>query len=995
MRRLLVLALLAAPAAPAFAQTPPATAPAIPPANPYVATPGAARLEAGVHRNRLAAASLVANVPFRNVGPTVMGGRVVDVDVSPTDANQFYVAYASGGLWVTRNGGNSFAPVFDQEASMTIGDVAVDWAHGERLWVGTGEKNSSRSSYAGTGIYVSADSGKTWTHRGLEDSHHTGRVVLHPTEPFTAWVGALGPLYSPDGQRGVFKTTDGGATWRQTLPLAGNTGIVDMVIDPSNPAVLYASAWERTRRAWDFTEAGAGSGIYKSTDGGETWARLNVAGSGFPTGADVGRIGLDVFRGNTATVYAVVDNQARRPKDPNEKPAAGLTRERLRTMPQSEFLALAPALIDDFLDTAGYPASYTAGSILEMVRAGTITPLALVEYLEDANANLFSTPVVGAEVYRSDDGGATWKRAHEGYLDNVYFSYGYYFAEIKVAPQDASKVYIMGVPILKSADGGKTWANINGDNVHADHHALWVNPARAGHLINGNDGGLNVSFDDGATWSKANTPAVGQFYAVQTDDATPFNVYGGLQDNGVWKGPSTYRASRSWHEEGRYPYERIGGGDGMQVEVDTRDNETAYYGFQFGFYARRNADAERPATVRPQHALGERPPRFNWQSPIHLSRHNQDVLYFGADKFYRSFDQGKTFAAISPDLTGGPRAGDVPYGTISTIDESPKRFGLLYAGTDDGHIHVSRDAGFTWQKVSGALPPNLWVSRVEASNHAEGRVYASLNGYRWDHTDAYAYRSDDYGATWTRLGTGAADGLPAEPVNVIHEDPHNANVVYVGTDHGLYVSLDRGASFMAMMGTGSDYGADVFLPHVAVHDVKVHARDRDLVVGTHGRSLYVADVALVEALDSTMLARPVHAFPLTPITVSPGWGRRSAAWNAPNAPATSIAYFAGGAGSATIRVKTADGTVLKEWQDGAQRGLNYVRYELDADEARLRRPADRDRYPRAENNVRYLVPGAYTVEVTLGGHTSTTPLEVKPVPPRRRRGVPTEAGTEG
>ena len=967
------LALLLAPAL--VAQTP---APALSP-NPYPATPGADRLQAREQRYRIEATSLVKNVPFTNVGPTVMGGRIVDVDVSPTDPSHFYVAYASAGVWVTRNGGQSFTPLFDDEAVMTVGDIAVDWARGERVWVGTGEVNSSRSSYAGVGVYVSPDSGNTWQHRGLEDTHHIGRVVLHPADPNTAWVAALGPLYSAGGQRGVFKTTDGGASWRPTLPLAGNVGAVDLVRDPSNPATLYAAAWERTRRAWDFSEAGPGSGIYKSTDGGETWAKLSTEASGLPTGPLVGRIGLDVSASHPNVVYAFVDNQQPKPDAPRPQ-TPRLTNERLRTMSRDEFLRLAPALIDEFLETSGYPASYTAQGILEQVRAGSITPVTLVEYLEDANANLFNRPVKGAEIYRSDDGGRTWRKTHEGSLDNVVYSYGYYFGLVRVSPQNPDKLYIAGVPILRSDDGGKTWANINGANVHVDHHALWASPTRPGLLVNGNDGGVNVSYDDGATWFKANTPAVGQFYAVETDDAEPYRVYGGLQDNGVWAGPSTYRPSASWYEEGRYPYERLGGGDGMQVQVDTRDNKTAYFGSQFGFYTRQDAsdpDAN-GETVRPRHTLGERPPRFNWQSPIVLSRHNQDVLYFGAEKVYRSLDQGRTFTAISPDLTKGPRVGDVPFGTLTTLSESPRRFGLLYAGSDDGRVHVTRDGGYSWQDVSAGLPPDLWVTRVAASAHAEGRVYATLNGYRWDHMDAFVFASDDYGQTWRRIGQHRTEGLPQEPVNVIAEDPRNPNLLYVGTDAGVYLTLDRGRTFMGMPKE---------LPAVSVHDLKVHGRERDLVVGTHGRSIYVADVGLIQTLDSTLMARRVYLYPVARITRSEAWGRRSAVWNEVNEPAASIGFWSSVTGMVTLRLKDSTGVVLREWTPNADRGLNFARFDGTVDEGRLR-GAMRDRFPVAEDGRRYVVPGRYTVEVTGGGVTATQTLEVRNPPPRRRRAGP-------
>ena len=493
-----------------------------------------------------------------------------------------------------------------------------------------------------------------------------------------------------------------------------------------------------------------------------------------------------------------------------------------------------------------------------------------------------------------------------------------------MAPDDPDRIYIMGVPILRSDDGGQTWGSINEANVHSDHHALWLNPNRAGHLINGNDGGLNISYDDGATWFKANTPSVGQFYAIAVDDAEPYHVYGGLQDNGVWDGPHTYEHTYRWYASGTYPYDRLAGGDGMQVEVDTRTNEIVYTGSQFGNYVRINKATGERARIRPRHELGQRPLRFNWQTPIHLSRHNQDVLYFGTNKLHRSFNQGDDWETLSDDLTHGGQKGDVPFGTLATIEESPLRFGLLYTGSDDGLVHVSRDGGYTWDRISDNLPQNLWVSRVEASHHRLGRVYVTLNGYRWDNFDAYVFRSDDYGRTWNRLG----EDLPPEPVNVLVEDQENEDLLYLGTDHGLYVSLDGGASFMAMGGG---------LPYTPVHDLKVQARAKHLVVGTHGRSIYRADVEQIQQLTPDFIAEPLYAFALESVTHRANWGNSNFIWIEPAIPEITIPYYAGAAGEARLRILAEDGTLLHEFTDTAERGLNYAGYDLSADPARAER----------------------------------------------------------
>jgi len=972
---LLLLFLLALPAAVYARQQAAERRPEM--SSPVPPTPAKARLAAFETRKGLKDASLVGNVPFRNVGPTVMSGRVVDIEANPDDPVIFYVAYASGGLWKTTNNGQSFTPLFDGEAVMTLGDIAVDWAHGEVLWAGTGENNSSRSSYAGAGVYKSMDGGMTWQHRGLAETHRIGRILVHPEDPNTVWVAALGALYSPNPERGVYKTTDGGRTWRKTLVVNDRTGAVDLILDPANPSILYASMWHRERRAWNFVESGEGSGLYKSTDGGDSWTLLSTTGSGFPTGDGVGRIGLALYPGNPNRLYALLDNQDRRPEAEDDEDQPALTRDRLRTMTASAFLALDDEDLETFLRDNGFPQQYTAEKVTQMVRAGEIQPVALVEYLEDANQQLFDTPVIGAEVYWSEDGGRTWARTHEDYLDGVYSSYGYYFGEIRVAPETPDRLYILGVPILMSEDAGKTWRSIGGPHVHSDHQALWVDPNRPHHLINGNDGGLNISYDDGAHWVKANTPAVGQFYAVAVDNAEPYNVYGGLQDNGVWYGPSTYEAGARWYASGDYPYDGIAGGDGMQVEVDTRTNTTVYTGSQFGFYGRYDTHTGDRTSIRPRHDLGERPLRFNWQVPIHLSRHNQDILYYGANRLYRSMNRGEDMIALSDDLTKGGQAGDVPFGTLTTIDESPLRFGLLYTGSDDGYVHVTRDGGVAWQRISDKLPQNLWVSRVEASNHAESRVYVALNGYRSDHFDAYLYRSDDYGQTWRRIGTD----LPAEPVNVVLEDPVNENLLYVGTDHGLYVSLDGGRSFMAMYQD---------LPSVAVHDLVIQAREKELVVGTHGRSIYLADVAHVQQLTPEMLARDLHLFALEAVNYSTNWGRKFASWAEANEPEITVAFFAGTPGTATVQVKAEDGTVLREWTDAAERGLNYVAYDLTADPAQVdgynaaHKAADPEaaQMKAADNDKFYLLPGTYTVDVTMGTASATGKLELK----ERRRG---------
>ena len=528
-------------------------------------------------------------------------------------------------------------------------------------------------------------------------------------------------------------------------------------------------------------------------------------------------------------------------------------------MPASQFLELDNDKLNEFLKTNGFQEKYRADNVKQMVRSGTVKPADLAAYLEDANSLLFDTPVIGAEVYRSDDGGKTWGKTHEDFIEDLYYSYGYYFGQIRVAPYNKEQIYIFGVPILRSDDGGRSFKSINGENVHSDHHAVWINPELQGHLINGNDGGVNISYDYGQHWIKNNTPTVGQFYAINVDNQKPYNVYGGLQDNGVWKGPHNADESVRWQQTGQYAWEPIMGGDGMQVQVDSRNPDIVYTGFQFGNYFRLDLGSEKRTYIQPKHSLGESPYRFNWQTPILLSSHNQDILYLGSNKLHRSMNQGDDWSAISEDLTQGGKKGNVAYGTLTTISESPYRFGLLYTGSDDGLVHISSNSGASWQRISDSFPDDLWVSRVAASGHKEGRVYVALNGYRWDDFTPYLYVSEDYGQSWKSI----SDGIPASPVNVVLEDPANENLLFAGTDNGLYVSLDRGEHWELMQNG---------MPHVAVHDLVIQQEAKHLLVGTHGRSIYKADIAALEALSREDLDESLIVFELSDLQHSSRWG---------------------------------------------------------------------------------------------------------------------------
>jgi photosystem II stability/assembly factor-like uncharacterized protein len=767
---------------------------------------------------------------FKNIGPTVMSGRVVDIDVNPNDPTEFYVAYATGGLWHTNTNGQSFTPIFDSVyTTYGIGDIAVNWNSPKRIiWVGTGEVNSSRSSYAGVGMYKSIDSGKTWQHSGLEESHHIGKVQLHPTNPDIAWVAVLGHLYSANKERGIYKTMDGGITWKQTLYKDENTGAIDIDINVNNPLEVYASLWYRTRRANQFVESGATSGIYKSIDGGDTWNSTSDSLSGFMKGNKIGRIGIAVYPKNGNILYAIVDNNMPKSITAKIKKDSTYAIADLKNISKEQFANLQDKWIDTFLKKNYFPKKYNAKQIKADVATGTLLPNCIYDFL-DSDDGFVDRGINGCEVFRSNDAGKTWKKTNDSAI-NIYSSYGYYFGKIFVSPTNENKVIITGIRVQLSNDGGHKFKSIDKENVHGDHHTIWMNPKKDNHIINGNDGGLNITYDNGAHWFFANSIPVGQYYAIATDNAKPYNVYGGLQDNNVWYGSREADLSNEWQSSGHSAFTAINGGDGMQVQIDTRDNKTVYSGSQFGVYSRQHLDSagKGEVNVRPQHNLGEKPLRFNWQTPILLSKWNQDIFYIGANKLYRSFNKGENLVATSTDLTNGKVNGNVPYGTITTISESPLQYGLLYSGSDDGNVFVSKDAGTSWTKVSNSLPQGLWVSRVVASKYKNGRVYITLNGYRNDHFAPYIFISEDFGNTWKNLSAS----LPFEPVNVIREDEVKENTIYVGTDGGLYVSNNKGESFMAWTNG---------LPNsIAIHDITIQKRENEILLGTHGRSIFVA-----------------------------------------------------------------------------------------------------------------------------------------------------------
>jgi len=905
--------------------------------------------------------SLVQNIPFTSIGPTIMSGRVVDLEVNPDNPNEFYAAYASGGLWHTKNNGTTFTPILDTSETQNIGDIAVHWKT-KTLWVGTGENNSSRSSYAGIGILKSTNNGKTWVNVGLKDSHHIGSIVINPNNPNDVIIGVIGHLYTPNKQRGVFKTTDGGKTWKQTLFISENTGIIDVKIEPDNFNIQYAAAWERERKAWNFTGNGNESGIYKSIDAGDTWTKIDV-NSGFPTGKGIGRIGLAVY--DAKTIYAVLDNQFRRKKDSTET-KKGLTKESFKKMSIDDFLNLSDKKLNGFLKQNGFQEKYRAENVKQLVRTGEAKPNDIATYLETANSKLFDTPVIGAEVYRSDNGGKTWKKTHDDYLDDLFFSYGYYFGEIRVHPKNKDHIYLCGVPLITSDNGGKSFNSISKENVHADHQALWINPTLKGHLINGNDGGVNISYDNGESWIKCNNPAVGQFYTINIDSAEPYNVYGGLQDNGVWFGPNTHKEDKRWHQTGKYPYQSLMGGDGMQVEIDSRDNNIVFTGYQFGNYYRINRASHKRKYIQPKHSLGEKPYRFNWQTPILLSPHNQDVLYLGGNKLMKSKNQGDDWEAISNDLTQGGKKGNVAYGTLTTISESSLKKGVIYTGSDDGLLYLTKNGGKKWTNITGSLPKNLWVSRIIASKHLKSRVYITLNGYRLDDFTSYIYISEDYGKTWKSISSN----IPNTSVNVIQEDLNDENILYVGTDNGLYISFDKGSTWERF---------SKGLPKVAVHDLVIQSLTNDLLVATHGRSLYKTNVGIFEEYHN-FKNDPLYSYNIPSVKHNPNWGNSWSKWLKAIEPDIRIQLFSKTKAKATIQIRAKNNDILQEFTTTIEKGFNTINYDLSITESGkelLEKSTESLIIPKKKNSKYYLPKGEYNILASSNKENSNIKLIIE------------------
>jgi photosystem II stability/assembly factor-like uncharacterized protein len=876
------------------------------------------------------------NLEFRELGPAVMGGRIDDFAVVESNPNIVFVGVASGGVWKTTNNGTTWQPVFEKEGVSTIGDIAIAPSDPSVVWVGTGEPNNRQSSSWGDGAYKSLDGGKTWQKMGLAATHHIGRIVIHPKNPDVVYVAALGHLWGPNPERGVYKTTDGGKTWTQALKINEDTGVSDIAMDPDSPDTLYAAAYQRRRTPFGFNGGGSGGAIYMTTDGGATWKKL-TKGLPYENGGETGRIGLDIYHKDPNIVYAVVQHE----------------------------------------------------------KGGT---------------------------FRSDDKGETWTKMGDTNPRPSYYS------EIRVDPNNDLRIWELGAQMFYSEDGGKKFSTDRVKEIHGDFHAMWIDPADSNHIITGSDGGIHWSYDNGRTWDFVNTIAIGQFYEIGLDNEKPYHVCGGLQDNGSWCGPSqTLTRDGIVNED----WAVIHGGDGFYAQVDNAEPWIVYTESQDGFLARRDLRTAQERSIKPEAKLGEPHYRFQWNSPVAVSAHDHNTIYYGGNYLFRSADRGDTWMRLGNDLTTGVDrnklqiAGKTPdkttlsrhdgveeYPTITTFSESPLTSNVLWAGTDDGNLQVTRDAGKTWKNVASrvpGLPKGTYVSRVAASKYAEGTAYATFDGHRSDDYGVYVFATADYGETWKAIRNGIPDS--AGSAHVVREHPRNQNLLFAGTEFGLWVSWDRGANWAAFKNN---------FPTVPVDDIAIQARENDLVLATHGRSIWVFDdLTPVEKLDANILASDLTFF--GPRTAT-SWRLRQRRWSAgqkmftaknppygailnyylkealpPEAPKTakteSDAKDKAAAeerpkpvtepkkeGKVKITVSSKDGRVLREFDAPGAAGVNRANWDLRLDPTA--EPTEEQKEALAAGygvgpRGPLVEPGEYTVKIKAGTKEATQKVVVE------------------
>lgn len=936
---------------------------------------------------------------FRAIGPASMGGRIDDIACVETNSYICYVGFATGGVWKTTNNGTTFQPIFDTYSTSSIGDIAIAPSNPDIVWVGTGEPNNRQSSSFGDGIYKSTDAGKTFTKMGLENSQTIGRIVIDPKDANTVYVAVLGHLFGPNKERGVYKTTDGGKTWSNVKFIDEDTGFTDIVIDMSDPKTLYAASYQRRRTSWGFNGGGPGSGIWKTTDAGKTWTKLQ--GNGLPDGL-LGRIGLDLGRSNPNVLYAQMEVGASTGTGGQEQTPGAATPTPTPT-----------------------PTATPAGSPTpDPKRSG---------------------------VWRSDDKGKTWRIVSNENNRPMYYS------QIRVDPSNPENVYAGGLNFSKSTDGGRTFVSLQAGIAHVDNHAIWINPKNGNHIVLGNDGGLNVTYDQGATWEFVNTIAAAQFYAIGADMRKPYYVCGGLQDNGSWCGPSQTRNAQGITNADWY---RVGGGDGFYTQTDPTDHNTVYSESQQGNMNRVDLRTGRSVSIRPRGRPRGRPSpspgaspgaaptdpqtalaqfaaqqgftgfgaqlqsnvvpmpspgeqyRFYWNTPMVLSPHNPRIVYAGGDRFFKSLDRGDTWTA-SADLTKRINRNDLSimgvkgsepmaskndgyqgYGYVVSIAESPIVPGIIWVGTDDGTVQLSRDGGATWTNLSKNVPILAdksgelhHISKIEASRFDAGTAYLAVDGHRLNDLKPYLYVTRDYGATWSSI----VGNLPANGnVNVIREDLKNKDLLFAGTEYGLYVSIDGGREWRRFMSG---------LPTVRVDDLLIHPRENDLIVGTHGRGVFILDdiTPLQQLTPGKVLDTESFLFDvrnatqwLTDLRLSRYTGGAKLYRAANPLPGTAISYYLKSvpAGDVTITITDGTGRVVRNITGTKDAGINRVQWNMRGNPPP--RPANLPQFGGGGGGGGgfgglftqgpLLDPGTYNLKLSVGGKEFTTKVVVEADP---------------
>jgi photosystem II stability/assembly factor-like uncharacterized protein len=900
--------------------------------------------------------SMEADSPFggfswRNVGPESQSGRVLTIAAPENKPNQIYVSFATGGLFRTEDEGQSWTSLWDNQSSFGIGDFALS-KDGQTIWVGTGEANNQRTSYSGTGVFKSTDAGKTWNFMGLPESHHIAKVLIDPKDENTIWVSVMGHLYSQNPERGLYKTTDGGKTWNLVLFKDDWTGCTDVQLNPKNSKVAIAAMYTRDRKAWNFLESGPGSGVHRTEDGGKTWQLVNT----LPSGENCGRVGLAWARSNEKIVYAFVENPGKNGdwESEDERVASDrLTLRRFASLDAEVFADIDNAMLKTFWTTYG-PQDSKLEDIMKAVKDKKMTMAEVRALIEKRNPNAFDPGQNNDELYKSTDGGKTFARSKKvGVLG------GYYYNEVFVNPLNENDVWLTGVPIIRSLDGGVTWKNGADNSVHVDFHAVYYDPRNAGTVWVGSDGGAYVSRNNGKNWYHFENLSVGQSTTVAVDDATPYNIYTGLQDNGTMKGPNTYIAGVT----DPTIWTTIGGGDGSWVTIDTReDSNMVYTASQFGSHSARNTKTNIGYSARPRTAPSD-PVRANWISPLVLSPHIGEIVYVGFNKLFRSFDKGRTYKAISPDLTRNRPNGDVPHSTIKDVSESPLKFGLIYCGADDGRMTMTPDGGNNWTDIP-TPQPEKWISKVVASKYDENTVYVSQSGFREDDWSAYLWKSTDRGATWTSI----VGNLPHETINVVKEDTKNKNILYVGTDMGVYITFDGGTTWETLHGG---------ISHLPVHDLVIQEREDDLVIATHARGCLVLSLKTIRTITPELRNEDLKILSLSDgIRGSWGYERRPEySSDMPKLPTAKVSFYAKNAGKTKLEIVDKDGKVILSKEVDSIKGFNSAEIGLRLSDEKfdVKKPAkpkdakEAVKDPFLANRATYLAAGAYKFVVTTNG----------------------------